>query len=151
MEIAASHDAISEVDNGSTEFIRWGDVDRDKDIVLVSWDARSAASSFFASTIHQSLVMHAHLQSVLGKQKSLWSLVLEEWVLPVQPPPFSRWHWTGDKFCVHLSHQSRAWCETSSTSIYGQSPMSNAVTMYFGMGTRARNISGWFSKSARRR
>jgi hypothetical protein len=78
--IAASHAAISSsIDDGGPEFIRWDDFDNKPEMLFVSWDARNVASSFIAGVIHQSLVMHAHLQSLLGRRNVNRAIIIDEW------------------------------------------------------------------------
>jgi hypothetical protein len=78
MQILSSHAALSAVDNGEPDFTRWGEAERNREIILVSWDARNPASAYFASAIHASLISFARLESIHGRRGKHRVIIADE-------------------------------------------------------------------------
>jgi hypothetical protein len=145
--VASSHDAISSVDDGSPEFVRWEDVEKGREMVLVSWNARNPASSFFASTIHQSLVMHAHLQGVAGRRGMQWAIIGDEWPTlmsstSVQSLAMDR----KEGISHHLLHQSRGQIDAVDPFLAGVVMEQCQFEMHFAMGLDSQEYIQGFSK-----
>jgi hypothetical protein len=145
--IAASHDAISSTDDGSPEFIRWDDFDNKPEMIFVSWDARNVASSFFAPVIHQSLVMHAHLQSLLGRRGVNRAIIIDEWwpllsITQAQSLAMDR----KEGITHHLLHQSQGQLELVNKSLARIVMEQCQYEMHFAMGFDSQEYIQGFSK-----
>jgi hypothetical protein len=79
LEMASLHESIAAPDDGGPDFIRWSEVAEKKQIVLVSYEASRPSSSFFAAAVHQSLVSYAHLGTALGRKKTWFIIIADEW------------------------------------------------------------------------
>jgi hypothetical protein len=78
MKIAASFDSIASVDDGSDRYIRFDELEANNSIMLVSWNAKKAASSFFATLVHQALIAHGDLCTTLGRPKVMRPMLFDE-------------------------------------------------------------------------